>query len=119
MSKNYEVIVKVEKNGNRFNAFDTDGTKRTSEISTDTRKRAFENSSLIGRYTTTTGKHYWKLLGPNSAENAATEEVAEVVSTDTLDTENTIVEVPEEHEAVVSFIHSSYSLKPKGLKWLN
>ena len=115
MSKNYEVIVKVEKNGNRFNAFDTDGTKRTSEISTDTRKRAFENSSLIGRYTTTTGKHYWKLLGPNSAENAATEEVAEVVSTDTLDTENTIVEVPEEHEAVVSFIHSSYSLKPKGL----
>ena len=53
MSKNYEVIVKVEKNGNRFNAFDTDGTKRTSEISTDTRKRAFENSSLIGRYTTT------------------------------------------------------------------
>ena len=116
MSKNYEVIVKVEKNGNRFNAFDTDGTKRTSEISTDTRKRAFENSSLIGRYTTTTGKHYWKLLGTGSAENTATEDVAEVVSTDTLDTENTIVEVPEEHEAVVSFIHSSYSLKPKGLK---
>ena len=115
MSKNYEVIVKVEKNGNRFNAFDTDGTKRTSEISTDTRKRAFENSSLIGRYTTTTGKHYWKLLGTGSAENTATEDVAEVVSTDTLDTENTIVEVPEEHEAVVSFIHSSYSLKPKGL----
>ena len=116
MSKNYEVIVKVEKNGNRFNAFDTDGTKRTSEISTDTRKRAFENGSLIGRYTTTTGKHYWKLLGTGSAENTATEDVAEVVSTDTLDTENTIVEVPEEHEAVVSFIHSSYSLKPKGLK---
>ena len=116
MSKNYEVIVKVEKNGNRFNAFDTDGTKRTSEISTDTRKRAFENGSLIGRYTTTTGKHYWKLLGTGSAENTATEDVAETVSTDTLDTENTIVEVPEEHEAVVSFIHSSYSLKPKGLK---
>ena len=117
MSKNYEVIVKVEKNGNRFNAFDTDGTKRTSEISTDTRKRAFENSSLIGRYTTTTGKHYWKLLGTDTAESAsAVDTVIEHNPVDpTLDTENTIVEVPEEHEAVVSFIHSSYSLKPKGL----
>ena len=115
MSKTvYEVIVKVEKSGNRYNAFDTDGVKRTSEISTGTRKRAFENNQLIGRYKTTTGRNYWRLLDIDESEIVSDDSAT--TNDSVLDTENTIVEVPEEHEAVVGFIHSSYSLKPTGLK---
>ena len=32
------IVVKVEKSGNRYNAWDTDGKKWTSEITTGTRK---------------------------------------------------------------------------------
>ena len=35
------VVVKIEKSGNRFNAFDSDGNKFTSEIGTGTRKGAY------------------------------------------------------------------------------
>jgi hypothetical protein len=34
-------VVKIEKSGNRYNAWDTDGVKRTSEITTGARKRAY------------------------------------------------------------------------------
>ena len=33
-----KLVVKIEKSGNRFNAFDKDGVKYTSDISTSTRK---------------------------------------------------------------------------------
>ena len=39
---NNKIVVKIEKSGNRFNAFDRDGNKLTSEIITSTRKSAFE-----------------------------------------------------------------------------
>ena len=35
-------VVKIEKSGVRFNAWDTNGVKRTSEITTGARKRAYE-----------------------------------------------------------------------------
>ncbi len=35
-----DVVVKIEKSGNRYNAWDTDGTKRTSEITSGCRKKA-------------------------------------------------------------------------------
>ena len=35
-----DVIVRVEKSGNRYNAWDTDGVKRTSEITSGCRKNA-------------------------------------------------------------------------------
>ena len=35
-------IVRIEMSGNRYNAWDKDGNKLTSEISTSTRKSAFE-----------------------------------------------------------------------------
>ena len=40
-------VVKIEKSGNRYNAWDTDGVKRTSEITTGARKRAFEGGYLL------------------------------------------------------------------------
>ena len=101
--KTPDLIVKIEKSGNRFNAWDTDGIKRTSEITTGARKRAFEGGYLLGRFTNKSGKFYWSKV-------ADVEVAAPVVETATQD-----IEIPTDHSEVVSFIHSSYSLKPKGL----
>ena len=96
-----DIVVEVTKNGNRFNAFDVDGTKYTSNITTGARKKAFEGSYPLGRFTNKSGKHYWKQIDPSVIE----------VSNPT----PTMVEVPEAHTEVLNFIHSSYSMKPKGL----
>ena len=95
-------VVKIEKSGNRFNAWDTNGVKRTSEITTVTRRKAFEGDYLLGEFVMKNGKHYWKKV--ENVETAAP--VNNTVSS---------VEVPSDHEEVLNFIHSSYSLKPKGL----
>ena len=101
--KTPDLIVKIEKSGNRYNAWDTDGIKRTSEITTGARKRAFEGGYLLGRFTNKSGKFYWS-------------KVADVeVTSPVVETEPVSVEIPTEHEAVLNFIHSSYNLKPKGL----
>ena len=38
---NNSVVVRIEKSGNRYNAWSADGTKYTSQIGTGTRKGAF------------------------------------------------------------------------------
>jgi hypothetical protein len=43
-------VVRIEKSGVRFNAWDTNGVKRTSEITTGARKRAYEGGYLLGRF---------------------------------------------------------------------
>ena len=40
------LVVKIEKSGNRFNAFDSDGNKYTSEIGTGTRKGAYLKAGM-------------------------------------------------------------------------
>ncbi len=97
-----DLIVRVEKSGNRFNAWDTDGVKRTSEITTTTRKKAFDGDYLLGRFTGRTGKTFWR-------------RVDNVDITTTATTPESSIEVPSDHEEVLNFIHSSYNLKPKGL----
>ena len=97
-----DLIVRIEKSGNRFNAWDTDGVKRTSEISTTTRRKAFEGDYLLGRFTGRTGKTFWR-------------KVDNVDVTPTTAPDVSSVEVPSDHEEVLNFIHSSYSLKPRGL----
>ena len=96
-----DMICRIEKSGNRYNAWDTDGTKRTSEITTTTRKKAFEGDYLLGRFTGRTGKTFWR-------------KVDNVDVTPTTDNMSS-VEVPSDHEEVLNFIHNSYSLKPRGL----
>ena len=44
-----KVIVKIEKSGNRYNAFDKDGNKFTSDITTGARKKAFMNGTALAR----------------------------------------------------------------------
>ena len=38
------IVVRVEKSGNRFNAFDVDNVKYTSQITTGARKKAYNNA---------------------------------------------------------------------------
>ena len=96
-------IVRIEKSGNRFNAWDTNGIKRTSEITTVTRRKAFEGDYLLGEFVMKNGKHYWKKV-----DNIET-------SAPVADNHTSSVEVPSDHEEVLNFIHSSYSLKPQAL----
>ena len=104
---NPEVVCRVEKSGVRFNAFDTDGNKRNSEITTHTRKKAFNEGYLLGRFTGSTGKQYWRKV-----DNSVLDGVSVAGNTNST---TTTVEVPTDHAEVLNFIHSSYSLKPQGL----
>ena len=102
-------IVRIEKSGNRFNAWDTNGIKRTSEITTTTRRKAFEGDYLLGEFVMKNGKHYWK-------------KVEGVETTNPVADNTPSVDVPTDHAEVLNFIHTSYSLKPKmlmmsELKW--
>ena len=95
-------VVKIEKSGNRYNAWDTDGVKRTSEITTGARKRAYAGGYLLGKFEMKNGKFQWRKWE------------GEAVSSTTTDTTPS-VEIPSDHAEVLNFIHSSYSLKPAGL----
>ena len=99
-----DMVCKVEKSGNRFNAWDTDGTKRTSEITTGARKKAFEGGYLLGRFTNKNGAFYWKRFDGEAVTSTTTEAMG-----------GGSVDVPTDHAEVLNFIHSSYDLKPKGL----
>ena len=98
------VVVQVVKSGNRFNAWDNDGNKYTSQITTGARKRAYENGNALEQRVNKAGKNYWWAV-PMSVFEASSAPVIDVSS----------VDVPEEHGEVLNFIHGSYKLKPKGL----
>ena len=100
-------VVKCEWSGNRANAWDTDGVKRTSEITVGARQKAANGNYLLGRFINKAGKAYWKRW-----DGEISSPVDNISS----------VEVPTDHAEVLNFIHSSYSLKPKmlmmsELKW--
>ena len=93
-------VVKIEKSGVRFNAWDTNGVKRTSEITTGARKRAYEGGYLLGKFQMKNGKFQWRKWDG---------EISSPV-------DNTpSVDVPTDHAEVLNFIHTSYSLKPRNL----
>jgi len=98
------VVVKIVKSGNRFNAWDIDGNKLTSDISTSTRKSAFEAGMALEKREGKGGRTYWWKV-PMSEFEATTAPVIDLSG----------IDVPEDHAEVLNFIHGSYSLKPKGL----
>ena len=109
-----DVVCKIEKSGNRYNAWSTDGVKYTSEITSGCRKNAYNGNYLIGRFPSTNGNKgfAWRRvtdkvmaqMGENfGSPNSSIDEVS------------SSVEVPSDHAEVLNFIHSSYGLKPKGL----
>jgi len=93
-------VVKCEWSGNRANAFDTDGTKRTSEITTGARQKAADGGYLLGKFQMKNGKFQWRRYEGETTP---------------ITTDLSSVEVPTDHAEVLSFIHNSYSLKPKAL----
>ena len=52
-------IVKIEMSGNRYNAWDIDGNKLTSEISTSTRKSAYEACMCLEKRSGKNDRTYW------------------------------------------------------------
>ena len=99
-----KVIVKIEKSGNRFNAFDKDGVKYTSDITTNARKKAYLNGMALERRINKSGRKYWWAV-PMSEFESLSAPVIDVSS----------VDVPSDHAEVMNFIHDSYKLKPQGL----
>ena len=99
-----KIVVKIEMSGNRYNAYDSDGNKYTSEIGTGTRKRAYETGMALERRTGKGGRTYWWKVPMDVYENTS----APVIDVSSVD-------VPEEHADMLNFIHSSYKLKPIGL----
>jgi len=97
------IVVRVEKSGNRFNAWDCNDVKYTSQITTGARKKAFNNGMALEQRVNKSGKNYWWSV-PMSVYEQTNAPVFE-----------SSVDVPQDHTEVLNFIHSSYSLKPKGL----
>ena len=96
------IVVKIEKSGNRFNAFDKDGVMYTSDIITSTRKSAYEAGMALERRIGKNDRVYWWKVPMSQFEQVIVPDVSSV-------------EVPSDHAEVLNFIHSSYNLKPKGL----
>ena len=99
-----KLVVKIEKSGNRFNAFDKDGVKYTSDISTSTRKKAYKNGMALEKRMNKSGKPYWWKVPMSEFES---------VSTPVIDVSG--IDIPSDHAEVMNFIHDSYKLKPVGL----
>ena len=94
-------VVRCEWSGNRANAYDTDGNKRTSEITVGARQKAADGGYMLGRFQMKNGKFQWRRYdGEVSAPNTQ---------------DSSTVEVPQEHEEILQFIHNSYGLKPRNL----
>jgi MoxR-like ATPase len=97
-------IVKIEMSGNRFNAFDKDGTKWTHAIITSTRKSTYKANKALEMREKNGRTYWWKVplstMGNDKANPIPTP---------------TEIEVPEGHNEVIEFIRDSYKLKPDGL----
>ena len=100
-------VVKVVKSGVRFNAWDANGNKFTSQITTGARKKAYANGNALEERVNKSGKTYWWPV-PMSVYEATENSYNAPQHTNE-------VEVPDGHEDVVNFISDSYKLKPKGL----
>ena len=109
-----DVVCKVEKSGNRFNAWSTDGVKYTSEITHGCRKNAFNGNYLIGRFPSSNGNSGFAWRRITDKILAELENNSALENTSITD-DSVSVEVPSDHAEVLNFLHSSYSLKPKGL----
>ena len=93
-------VVKCEWSGNRANAFDTNGNKRTSEITVGARQKAANGGYLLGKFEMKNGKFQWRRWDGEITPNTNA---------------SSTVDVPTDHEEVLNFIHTSYSLKPRNL----
>ena len=110
---NYQNIFRVEsaqknlfgKMSTIYNAFDREGNKVPAKfLPKPLRQEAFNTNQCIAVTAD----------GGLTLVDASEFDTANIVSEDTT-TETTSVDVPVEHQEILNFIHSSYSLKPKAL----
>ena len=101
-----KTVVQIVKSGNRFNAWNKDGVKYTSQIVNSTRKNAFKANMALEQRVNKNGKTFWWKVPMSVFENSNT-------SAPTIDVSS--VDIPTGHDEVLNFIHSSYGLKPQGL----
>jgi len=101
MNNENKVTVKIIKSGNRYNAFDVDDKKWTSEIATSTRKNAFEAGNALERYIGSTGRVNWRQVPLSNMDIPIVSNISIPVSTD--------------QATDMDYIHTSYKLKPKTL----
>ena len=110
---NYTNIFRVEsgqknlfgKMSTIYTAFDRDGNKVPAKfLPKPIRQQAFDNNQCIA----VTADGNLNLVDASQCDTA------NIVSEDTT-TESSTIDVPTEHQEVLNFIHSSYSLKPKSL----
>ena len=97
------IVVKIEKSGNRYNAWDINDNKYTSQISIGARKKAYDNGTALEQRVNKAGKNYWWAVPMSEFE-------VNNIPVNTGD-----IQVPQEHQEVLNYIHTSYSLKPIGL----
>ena len=86
-------VVKCEWSGNRANAWDMDGNKRTSEITVGARQKAADGGYLLGKFEMKNGKFQWRRWDGE-------------ISNPT--THNSSVDVPTDHEEVLNLIFNSF-----------
>ena len=98
------IVVKVEKVGNRYIATDANGKDYSSFIRPVARSNAYKKNHAIKYVETPAGKLQWRAVP-----------LSEFVDTSSVPTHTEPIEVPEGHKESVDYIHNSYGLKPKGL----
>ncbi len=101
-SNNNEVIVKIETVGSRTRAVCQNGTDYSNEMPSYKRKQILADTGFAVRKTGSTGRVFWRPATKSEWDSQA------VVVTVTDD-------VSEDHNDILSYIHSSYSLKPDSL----
>jgi len=106
------VVVRIEKSGNRYNAWDAEGNKHTSDITTGARKKAYKNGMALERRVNKSGNKYWWAVDMSVFETTVEEGLLHTFPDGHFDE---TVEVPTDHTEVLNFIHNSYRLKPRGL----
>jgi len=108
-----DMVCRIEKSGNRYNAYNTDGVKMTSEITSGCRKNAFNGNYLVGRFPSTNGNKgsSWRRVTDKVMKEMENSPILNSSSNEVSST----VEVPTDHAEILNFIHNSYSLKPTGL----
>ena len=72
------LVVRIEKSGNRFNAFDSNGQKYTSQITTGARKGAYNKGMALEQRVNKSGKTYWWAV-PMSTYEATTSELSDIL----------------------------------------
>ena len=102
-------VIQVVPSGVRFNAFDRDGNKYNM-IPTYIRRNAHENGNAMELTEYASGRRYWREVSMSLFTDMPDIPVAEGI------------DVPEGHQEILDFIHTSYKLKPeslvmKELKW--